>query len=430
MLLCILSLFMLIPAFVDWFYGNRDWPAFIASSLTTLFVGGAFFLSARGTATEHLELRQAFLLTNSAWISIALFGSLPFLFSDINMSITDAIFESTSGITTTGATNKTITFTNSTVNNSIGFLTTSFLLADGVNVSFDNSNVYVRSNNIPNYVTTAIDNNSDDYPVVSQHNDYAIPRIALSTQSAAPSDMGTKAIAVLVNGLPLYGPQNTTSYANQNVWHYDKGYETASLRASGIISKTDIDGLVQTSVPTPEMTTTNVWGATTQHSGIIGWAFDGLPIYGPYGYTRYDENGTLSNVDVANTTITNIKSAFELRTGQRTTGPRGNYSGEFVQDYTYNVALGGSDGYVGHTGKGGIAKYNMRWGVTPESPTTPIYFYVATQDNTGAPMFPYAIGGTEDSTNTYSGHYYGSPVEQKLNNIGKSSILCSCKLIL
>ena len=61
----------------------------------------------------------------------------------------------------------------------------------------------------------------------------------------------------------------------------------------------------------------------------------------------------------------------------------------------------------------------MRWGVTPESPTTPIYFYVATQDDTGAPMFPYAIGGTEDSTNTYSGHYYGSPVEQELNNVGR-----------
>ena len=39
MLLCILSLFMLIPALVDWFYGSKDWPAFIASSLTTLIVG-------------------------------------------------------------------------------------------------------------------------------------------------------------------------------------------------------------------------------------------------------------------------------------------------------------------------------------------------------------------------------------------------------
>ena len=104
MLLCILSLFMMIPAFVDWFYGNNDWPAFVGSSLVTLFVGAILFLSNRDSTTEHLELRQAFLLTNGAWISIALFGSLPFLFSEIDMSLTDAIFESTSGITTTGAT--------------------------------------------------------------------------------------------------------------------------------------------------------------------------------------------------------------------------------------------------------------------------------------------------------------------------------------
>ncbi len=104
MLLCILSLFMMIPAFVDWLYGNNDWPAFVGASLLTLFVGAILYLSNRDSTTEHLELRQAFLLTNSAWISIALFGSLPFLLSDIDMGFTDAIFESTSGITTTGAT--------------------------------------------------------------------------------------------------------------------------------------------------------------------------------------------------------------------------------------------------------------------------------------------------------------------------------------
>ncbi len=104
MLLCILSLFMILPAFVDWFYGNENWPAFVGSSMATLFVGSILFLTNKGSATEHLELRQAFLLTNSAWISIALFGSLPFLLSDIDMSFIDSFFESTSGITTTGAT--------------------------------------------------------------------------------------------------------------------------------------------------------------------------------------------------------------------------------------------------------------------------------------------------------------------------------------
>ena len=104
MLLCILSLIMLVPAFVDWFYGSENWPAFVGSSISTLFVGLILFFTNKGIATEHLELRQAFLLTNSAWISIALFGSLPFLLSDIEMSFIDAFFESTSGLTTTGAT--------------------------------------------------------------------------------------------------------------------------------------------------------------------------------------------------------------------------------------------------------------------------------------------------------------------------------------
>ncbi len=104
MLLCILSIFMIVPALVDWFYGNQNWPAFVGSSMATLFVGSILFLTNKGSATEHLELRQAFLLTNSAWISIALFGSLPFLLSDVDMSFIDAFFESTSGITTTGAT--------------------------------------------------------------------------------------------------------------------------------------------------------------------------------------------------------------------------------------------------------------------------------------------------------------------------------------
>ena len=104
MLLCILSMFMIIPAFVDWFYGNKNWPAFVGSSMATLFVGLILFLTNKASTTEHLELRQAFLLTNSAWISIAIFGSLPFILSDIDMSFVDAFFESTSGITTTGAT--------------------------------------------------------------------------------------------------------------------------------------------------------------------------------------------------------------------------------------------------------------------------------------------------------------------------------------
>ena len=104
LLLCTLSIFMLIPGFVDYILGDEDWAAFLVSSFITLFVGAGLYLSSREINPEHLELRQAFLLTNSAWISISLFGSLPFLFSNLNLNFIDAFFESTSGITTTGST--------------------------------------------------------------------------------------------------------------------------------------------------------------------------------------------------------------------------------------------------------------------------------------------------------------------------------------
>ena len=104
LLLCTLSIFMLIPGFVDYILGDEDWAAFLVSSFITLFVGAGLYLSSREINPEHLELRQAFLLTNSAWISISLFGSLPFLFSNLNLNFIDAFFESTSGVTTTGST--------------------------------------------------------------------------------------------------------------------------------------------------------------------------------------------------------------------------------------------------------------------------------------------------------------------------------------
>ena len=104
LLLCTLSAFMLIPGFVDYILGDEDWAAFLVSSFITLFVGAGLYLSSRDNNPEHLDLRQAFLLTNSAWISISIFGSLPFLFSNLNLNFIDAFFESTSGITTTGST--------------------------------------------------------------------------------------------------------------------------------------------------------------------------------------------------------------------------------------------------------------------------------------------------------------------------------------
>lgn len=103
-LLSLLAMAMIIPAGVDFFSGHDNWQAFIAASAITVFFGFGMFLSTRFHKHRQLGLRQAFLLTNGAWVSIGIFGAVPFLLADTGMSLTNAIFESISGVTTTGST--------------------------------------------------------------------------------------------------------------------------------------------------------------------------------------------------------------------------------------------------------------------------------------------------------------------------------------
>jgi len=98
----ILGVSMIIPIIVQVIYDQLD-SSFIGAGIITIIFGVLFFLS-NLNYEKKLNLQQAFLLTSLSWISIAIFGSLPFIFSSLELSITDAIFESMSGITTTGST--------------------------------------------------------------------------------------------------------------------------------------------------------------------------------------------------------------------------------------------------------------------------------------------------------------------------------------
>ena len=98
----ILGLSMIVPILAQFFYNQLD-SGFISSGLVTI-VFGVLFLLSNFDHDKKLNLPQAFLLTALSWLSIAVFGSLPFIFSEIELSITDAFFESMSGITTTGST--------------------------------------------------------------------------------------------------------------------------------------------------------------------------------------------------------------------------------------------------------------------------------------------------------------------------------------
>jgi trk system potassium uptake protein TrkH len=98
----ILGLFMFVPIFAQFIYKEVD-SSFFGASIVTIIFGTLFFLS-NLDHDKKLNLQQAFLLTALSWLSIAIFGSLPFVFSNIDFSFTNAFFESMSGITTTGST--------------------------------------------------------------------------------------------------------------------------------------------------------------------------------------------------------------------------------------------------------------------------------------------------------------------------------------
>jgi trk system potassium uptake protein TrkH len=98
----ILGISMIIPVFVQIIYSEMD-SSFIGAAIVTIIFGTLFFLS-NLDHDKKLNLQQAFLLTALSWLSIAIFGSFPFIFSTINFSVTDSFFESMSGITTTGST--------------------------------------------------------------------------------------------------------------------------------------------------------------------------------------------------------------------------------------------------------------------------------------------------------------------------------------
>jgi len=110
-----------------------------------------------------------------------------------------------------------------------------------------------------------------------------------------------------------------------------------------------------------------------QHSPIIGWAYDGNPIYGSYGY---------SNASDDNSEIKRLISGYSLNTTNVQNRPNGFDPGFFVEDYVF-------------TNTGDLDEYNGRYCVTPEFPNG-VYAYFATseEDIYGdvVGQFPYFIG--------------------------------------
>jgi len=129
--------------------------------------------------------------------------------------------------------------------------------------------------------------------------------------------------------------------------------------------------------------------SSTKHSPIIGWAYDGNPIYGPYGYSSKNAKDGAS--------IKQINSGYKVLTSADENRPSTSIypRGFFVEDYVYYTS---NDDSV-------LDKFNGRFCVTPEFPNG-TYAYFATFSSSAvttpgsafryykSPVFPYLIGNT------------------------------------
>ena len=141
---------------------------------------------------------------------------------------------------------------------------------------------------------------------------------------------------------------------------------------------------------------------STQHSPLIGYAYDGYPIYGAYGYKNSDGTGG----------IVRIKSGYQLRNiSQRDTDPDGNpvSSGPTVST-TYPLGYFREDyEFVSHPGEEDyLDEHNGRICNTPEYPNG-TYAYFATVDANWNSAYPYVVGPT----------FYGVYANASINSIGE-----------
>ncbi len=91
-----------LPTALDLSVGNPDWKPFLASSLLSVFIGVLLVLSTMQRKPLSLDLRQAFLVTIFGWLTVSILGAIPML--GVQIGFVDALFESVSGLTTTGST--------------------------------------------------------------------------------------------------------------------------------------------------------------------------------------------------------------------------------------------------------------------------------------------------------------------------------------
>ncbi len=337
---------------------------------------------------------------------LILFANVSFLYAQTNPAITGWL------INTTGITGRHYVAGNSTpINDAV--------LANVQTVQYNATYSYVSATGIPAYITGPFQDGNPSL-ATAQNKIFRFPLSPTQNTGTATATTGGN-IGVFKNGVALFDYRDGVAWNNTTgalcggpgnpgcpggptatqAWNRDAipaeraGFDCAKAHpAMGNYhhhqnpSAFNLDLTVLSNVcsayPADGLYVIN----PSQHSPLLGFAYDGFPIYGAYGYTNVDGTGTIAR----------MKSSYQLRTNTtRTNGPAINqvvgtqtfFNGYFREDYEY-VAHPSDPTY--------LDVHNGRICNTPEYPVSlypnGIYCYFATVDANHNSAYPYVVGPT------------------------------------
>ncbi len=245
-------------------------------------------------------------------------------------------------------------------------------------VQYSTDNVYISCTCVPGYTIGPWAGNPNT--PVNQNFVYKITRNPVQNTGTLTS-IGLGHTGVWSNGVSVFNADDAQTYNMQGVWHQNAYFfEGASF-----------DDCLGHPAPNGEyhhhVNPTCLYNDADSlvHSPIIGYSFDGFPIYGAYGFTNVNGTGAIKRM-TPSYHIRNITDRTTLPDGSTAgfAGPaiNGTYPlGAYIQDYEYIAASGDLD------------EHNGRFCITPEYPSG-TYAYFVTIDAALNPIYPYTMCGT------------------------------------
>lgn len=239
----------------------------------------------------------------------------------------------------------------------------------------------IRANGLPDHQTGQFPGRGNPNSIAAQQYEFRVRARPHPAEQLTPLRM--QPFGVAVNGV-VFDPGAAEWWNGDRNWQYE-----ALVNGPGFLGIDQSHAHVQPTgayhyhgVPTALV---HALTDGKQTMVIVGWAADGFPIYNDLGHTDPKD---------ARSPLKKLRSSYQIKKGERPSGPRGKYDGSFVADYEY-VA-----------GSGDLDECNGRFAVTPDYPDG-IYHYVLTEQ---FPSIPRMYRGTPDqSFNTHGPGAAGGP---------------------